>query len=315
VVPAEALDRGPGRLTPTGGTFTTEGAVLVFRPRHPFAPGTTYALVGRADGRPAGLLTYPAAGQRPRAVVTAIHPGARAVPVNLLRVYVHFSAPMSEGLALRGVRLEDAATGEELPGALLPMEPELWDPARTRLTVLLDPGRIKRGLAPHEEACYPLVAGRTVRLVVDPALRDATGAPLAGAAQREYAVGPAVRRLVDPAQWAVARVTPATRDPLRVRFDRPLDHALALRCLHVADAHGGRVAGETTLADDGLDWVFVPRTPWPAAALALAVAPELEDLAGNSVVRVFDRDLTDPAHEPPAVPALRRPLTSGPASP
>ena len=63
---------------------------------------------------------------------------------------------MSEGHARESVRLIDTDTGQLLPDALLPMDPELWDRSRTRLTLLLDPGRIERGLVPHTETGYPL---------------------------------------------------------------------------------------------------------------------------------------------------------------
>ena len=82
--------------------------------------------------------------------VMAIYPTAAEVPRNLLRLYVWFSAPMSEGYAARHVRLAGDA-GERLAGALLPGG-ELWSGDGRRLTLLLDPARIKRGLAAHREA-------------------------------------------------------------------------------------------------------------------------------------------------------------------
>ena len=40
-------------------------------------------------------------------------------------------------------------SGDTIAGALLSSEHELWDASRRRLTILLDPARIKRGLAGH----------------------------------------------------------------------------------------------------------------------------------------------------------------------
>ncbi len=39
-------------------------------------------------------------------------------------------------------------------------------------------------------------------------------------------------------------------------------------------------------------WTFTPASLWLDAPHRLVVDPVLEDLAGNSVRRVFDRDLT-----------------------
>jgi hypothetical protein len=303
VVPADVLAAPAGAAVPMGGWFVVEGSSLRFRPRHPFAPGTTYAVVWRAGtgavGTPLGTLTRPAVARPSTTAVLAVHPAVDEVPVNLLRLYVHFSGPMSEGFADRCVRLADAATGAELAGALLSMDPELWDPGRTRLTVLLDPGRIKRGLVPNAEAGYPLVEGRAVRVVVDAAMPDASGAPLVAGAAVEYAVGPVVRHRVRPAAWQVLPPGTGTADPVRVRFDRPLDHALATRCLTVVDAAGGSVEGQVEVGEGERLWSCRPVTPWRDEPYRIAVADELEDLAGNSVRRPFDRDLSEPDDDPP----------------
>ena len=39
-------------------------------------------------------------------------------------------------------------------------------------------------------------------------------------------------------------------------------------------------------------WRFAPDGAWDVGRYSLIVDPLLEDLAGNSLIRVFDRDLT-----------------------
>ena len=80
---------------------------------------------------------------------------------------------------------------------------------------------------------YPLHRGEPFRLVVDAGFRDALGHPLRGAAGRRYAVGADERRLVDPGAWVIFRPAGGAHEPLEVTFDRPLDHGLLGRCLHV----------------------------------------------------------------------------------
>ena len=157
------------------GRLVRDGDDVCFVPRFPFVDGTTYTVV--VDGAVAAVLVRPRPDGPATTEVVGIHPTAGEVPRNLLRLYVPFSAPMSEGQAARHVRLVDDA-GDELTGALLPTEHELWDGGRRRLTVLLDPARIKRGLVAHREAGYPLQAGAPFRLVVDDGFRDASGTPL-----------------------------------------------------------------------------------------------------------------------------------------
>jgi hypothetical protein len=62
---------------------------------------------------------------------------------------------------------------------------------------------------------------------------------------------------------------------------------------------GGRpVEGHAAIADGDGAWGFSPLQPWRPERYALAVDPRLEDLAGNSLTRVFDRDLTRPEDAP-----------------
>jgi hypothetical protein len=219
------------------------------------------------------------------------------VPGNLLRLYVWFSAPMSEGYAARHVRLA-RDSGDAIAGALLPGEHELWDASRRRLTLLLDPARIKRGLASHRDAGYPLRSGEPFRLVVDPGFPDARGHPLRAGAEQRYQVGGEERRHVDPGNWMLTVPPARTSEPVQVSFGRPLDHGLLARCLHLTGPGGQPVGGAARIGPQERSWQLVPRQVWAPGPHQLIVDPILEDLAGNSVSRVFDRDLTSPEDQP-----------------
>jgi hypothetical protein len=78
---------------------------------------------------------------------------------------------------------------------------------------------------------------------------------------------------------------------LTVTFDRPLDHALLSHSLQIRDAAGAPVAGNGWIGADEQSWRFEPLSPWEAGHYTVVIDPRLEDLAGNSLARVFDRDL------------------------
>jgi hypothetical protein len=300
---AAAAGVAAAQLPPVAGQLVPDGADTCFVPRFGFADGTAYAVT--VDGRPAGVLARPRRDRPATGRVLGIYPSAEQVPRNLLRCYVWFSVPMSEGGAARHVWLADDA-GAPRPGALLATEHELWDAGRRRLTVLLDPARIKRGLAGHRAAGYPLRAGQPARLVIGTGLRDAAGAPLAAGAERRYAVGPDERRHVEPARWELAVPPAGGTGPLVVTFDRPLDHGLLARCLHVTGPGGARVDGAAQAGPQERSWRLTPGAPWAAGRHRLVIDPVLEDLAGNSVSRVLDRDLSRPQDDPrPSGPVLR----------
>jgi hypothetical protein len=295
VYPASAIDDGRAPLVPsilqaTTGSYRVESDAVVFSPRFPFVPGADYAVVVSSDSEEPAVLSirYPTTDRTPETSVVRISPAADVVPRNLLRLYVEFSGSMSEGFGTKCVRLFDAATGAELPDALLPMEPELWDRQR----------RIKRGLAPHREAGYPLVEGATVEIRVASSFLDAAGRTLVDEGRQSYTVGPDLRGLVDPRRWSITVPAAGSGQALCVDFDRPLDVGLLAHCLTVVDPAGRPVIGTATPAPDGLSWAFVAQQPWVAGAYSIAVDPILEDVAGNSVQRVFDRDLSNPLDDP-----------------
>jgi hypothetical protein len=305
-----------GSLPAVAGRFVADGDALRFVPRFPFLSGTGYrVLVHRSLGAAPGggdaaasfeledfedlpFEAAPAAATAPTTSVIAVHPTAPEIPRNQLKLYVTFSAPMSEGEVAHRVTIRRAGAGEAIEAAFLPMEPELWDRSRRRVTVLFDPARLKRGLAPHAAIGYPLVEGETVEVVVDAGFRDGDGRPLVAGATRRYRVGPDVRRRVDPAEWDVVAPAAGGRAPLVVTFDRPLDRALLQHCLTVVDADGRPVAGAAGIAPGETAWSFVPDRPWSAGPHRLLVDGILEDLAGNSVLRVFDRELARAEHDP-----------------
>ena len=317
VVPSEVVDAGErmGTLQSMPGRYAVTGEEVSFTPRFPFLAGTSYAMV-LADPaiteRPAVLsIARAAPAGAPSTAVTKVYPSVAVLPRNALRLYIHFSARMSEGLAARHVRLERAGTGDELFGAFSPMDFELWDPARRRLTVLLDPARIKQGLAPHQETGYPLEEGNSVVLVIERGFCDAAGRPLRVEHRQSYDVGPDVRSRVDAGNWTFETPRAGGRGPLVARFDRPLDRALLEDCLTVIGSTGP-VPGTTDAAAGERSWSFVPDKPWAAGPTSLVIEPVLEDVAGNSMIRVFDRELKRPDHQPLAARRISVPLMIAP---
>ncbi|TIH36619.1 hypothetical protein [Subtercola vilae] len=303
VVPADAV-LGTADLVAMAGSWQREIGGLRFTPRFAAAPGSVFVVARRdpASGVWAECARVAVPGGPPPRLTTvvSIDPGGGEVPANLLRFAVTFSHEMPEGSSAGQLRLLDA-NGTEIAGALYDLPPELWDRSRRRLTALLEPGRIKRGLQPNAVVGAPLVEGATVTFSVGSGLLDARGALLSTGASRSFRVAAPVRSRVDPARWELrwaacgaSRGCVLGGDALVVRFERPLDRALALSCIRLRDGRGHPVPGMVSVSSDGSEWAFAPAAITASASRAdwrLHIATRLEDLAGNSVRRVFDRDL------------------------
>ena len=170
-VQPENKDAGAG-WPAMAGEYRVTATSLTFIPQFSLTPGLRY----QAAFAPAELPGAIAAGSagiaaefraRPRAArstthVSNVYPSGDVLPENLLKFYLHFSAPMSRGHIYHHIHLREES-GREIELPFLEIDEELWDPSMQRLTLFIDPGRIKRGVQPLEEVGPALESGRRYR--------------------------------------------------------------------------------------------------------------------------------------------------------
>jgi hypothetical protein len=273
-------------------------------PRFVLDPGRDYTAVWRPRRGDAVrvVVHVPERHQAATTVVADVFPTAPRVPENLLRMYVQFSAPMSRGRATDFVDLLDSS-GAVVADAFVLAAQELWSPDDSRLTLFFDPGRLKQGVGPNLAMGPPLREGQQVTLRIRAGWPDARGVPLADSYTRRWEVGIADRARPTSATWDI--VGPATAEAeLRINFPEPLDRALLQRMLVVLGPDGEAVAGKVTVPAGETAWTFMPTAGWGAGDHEVVVDPSLEDLAGNSLERLFDEPLRTEAGRP-SQPPLR----------
>jgi hypothetical protein len=281
-----AVYAGEGDAPAMLGAYKVENGSLVFRPRFPLTAGIRARAVFHSPQGPAveAVFEIAKADLTASTQVRHVYPSTDLLPDNQLKFYVFFTAPMRRGEAWQHIHLLDQ-DGKAVDLPFLELDQELWDRDYQRLTVLFDPGRIKRGLLPLEEVGPAIEEGKLYTLVVDRDWRDARGAPLEAGYRKPFRVGPADRTPPDPAQWRLIAPKAGTSDALVVNFPKPMDYALLLRLLGVSD-----VDGTATVDREETEWRFVPIRPWKAGEYQMVVDTTLEDLAGNRIGRPFDVD-------------------------
>ncbi len=316
---------------PLLGSYQVDDHVIRFVPRFPLEPGLRYRAevnlihldeIAKRQVDPAQPVADQAYGRflptearpHPPATVTHIYPSRAMLPENLLRLYIHFSAPMSRGEAYRRIRLLDA-TGKPVDDPFLELDEELWSRDGKRFTLLFDPGRVKRGLKPREEVGPILEAGKSYQLVIDGGWPDAEGNPLAGPVRKAFRTAPADETSPDPRNWDIRPPAAESRDPLEVRFPEPLDRAMLDRLVIVQEAAGNAVAGQISVTAEETRWRFTPPHPWRAGDYRLVIGTELEDSSGNSVARPFEVDAVTPISRRVTTETVVRPFRIGPKSP
>lgn len=286
-------------LPPTAGTYSIETNTLCFTSQFPIEPEAKYWALFHPEKLPYGdyskessiVSTFQASLQDSSSttVVTQVYPSAAVVPQNLLKFYVHFSAPMSRGNIYKHIHLLDS-TGKEVDLPFLELDEELWNPEMTRLTLIIDPGRIKRGVRPLEDIGPALQSGKGYRLVISSDWKDGAGKPLKESFEKGFTVSPPDRETPNPERWQIEPPKPETSAPLLIIFPEPMDSAVTQRAIQVVDQSGNLIAGKVALTNEEHHWTFIPANPWQHGTYRLEVKTTIEDLAGNNIGKPFDVD-------------------------
>jgi len=290
------------------GSYAVENGVLVFRSQFPLSRGVRVrAVFHQPQGR--SIEASFEVGGAPAISSTRVehvYPSADVLPANELKFYVVFSAPMARGEAWHHIHLLES-NGSEVHSPFLEINQELWNRDNTRLTVLFDPGRIKRGVLPNLQLGMALQEGKRYTLAIDREWADARGARLVQAYRKIFRAGPADRTPIDPDKWRLIAPKAGTTDALILDFQKPLDFALLQRMLTIGSSSKS-MPGTISVGRDEMEWRFAPVAPWKSGSYQLVVNTELEDLAGNKVGEAFDVDTFQPVTKHIATATISRPF-------
>ncbi|MEK6237629.1 MAG: hypothetical protein N2C14_23220 [Planctomycetales bacterium] len=297
---------------PIFGTYRTVKDRLIFAPTHGLVRGNRYRAVLSRDDLPTRTRDYlvplkPVA-ERPR--VVRVYPTADALPANQLKFYVYFSKPMRQTQAIFDhiELLNDQ--GDRLPDVW--RRTELWSDDAKRLTLWIHPGRVKRGVNLREEEGPVLHPMRRYSLRITTRLKDEDGATPAEPFLKFFRTVLPDRRRPAPRNWTIHTPRVGDRSILSLAFGEPLDHAMLSRFLEVYDDRGRRVSGRIKVEERETAWRFVPDSPWRSVGYRIQVDGLLEDLAGNTPLRLFDSDLSRPVRTPPRLSLGFQPRKDGP---
>lgn len=274
---------------PMLGEYTITKEAITFQPLIAFTRGSKYQI--RFANKLLSEIEIPPSNIQNAPEVISIYPSADTLPRNLLKIYIAFTKPMQEGLALENISV--IKNGKDtIPSIFLDLQPELWNKERMVLTLWLDPGRIKRDLQPNKKLGLPLEQEANYQIVIKQDWRDEEGVSLSHTYSKEFVVGSRDGLSPDPITWTIEIPQAGSRQSLNIELHEPLDYVLLKNAIRVVDNTGNVVNGVIDVKAKETIVHFTPSVAWRTGDYTIEIESRLEDLAGNNLNRLFDKDLT-----------------------
>jgi hypothetical protein len=309
-------------LPPVLGATLLKEDCLIFEPQFPLMADKSYIVEFVSPStklvtRRSVSVPHRPAGEPPR--LLAIYPKSSQLPRNVLKFYLHFSAPMQQGNVYQYLTLSKS-DGTKLESPFLEIAEELWDPTGTRLTLLFDPGRVKQGLIPRKEDGPIFESGKTYHFTIHSNWPDAMGKKLESDSVKLISIGDDDFGQPDPSNWKVHPPMPPTttqetldapiletssKASLRIDVPEPLDQALFQRCIVVLNDQKMRVEGDVEIVNEEKTWLFRPKLAWQPGNYVIVIDEVIEDLAGNSIGRPFEVDMSNGSGQTTSVPLTK----------
>ena len=275
------------------GRYSIQEEYLVFSPYFPFEKDLTYVVrtkCGATNGYSYQSFQLETTRKIDPAKVKGIYPSGDQLPENLLRFYIYFNTPMKNGEVLKHIYLTDAE-GNIDHHAFMEFKQELWSSDRKRLTILFDPGRIKRGVSANVDFGPALLAGRNYSLIISGEWRDVHGQTLQAEIRKEFKVLKAYRKRINTVDWKVTKPAAHSYGNLEVQFDRVMDHALIQSMIQLEDEENNLIDGHWEILEGEQRIQFIPEAKWQKGNYQIVFDSRLEDVAGNNLNSLLDESV------------------------
>jgi hypothetical protein len=165
---------------------------------------------------------------------------------------------------------------------------ELWSPDGKRLTLLFDPGRIKRGVSTNLEMGPALLHGKSYQLKISNEWKNVYGQPLSEKKTKSFLVKDSYRHQIEIINWHVSEPKANSYDELSIHFDRVMDHALIQSMIQLEDEENNPIDGHWEILEGEQLVQFIPEEKWQKGNYQIVCDGRLEDVAGNNLNSLLD---------------------------
>lgn len=205
-------------------------------------------------------------------------------------MYFEFDSRMQQTQSMLDfVKVTNLSENKEV-NIFLPLENELWNLDKTRLTLWLDPGRIKKDLTPNKEQGIPIEKGQEYQIEIVETLEDEQGNSLDRNYTKPFYVEGRDESKPTINDWQLTIPEVDTKSGLGIDFQESLDCILISETIQIFKGKE-EVKGSFFVSKKGNSVVFIPENTWEKGNYQIKIQSRLEDLAGNNLNRLFDEDL------------------------
>ncbi|PKP45716.1 MAG: hypothetical protein CVT95_08310 [Bacteroidetes bacterium HGW-Bacteroidetes-12] len=237
------------------------------------------------------FLTITVFAQESKPKIIEVYPTTDSIPVNILRFYIHFSAPMQEMDILKHIKLTNQ-DGKNITGVFFENQYELWNESRTEVTLIVDPGRVKLGLLANNTMGRAFDEGKKYTLIIDSLLMDFNDRKLSESFTKTFIAVKEDMQPPDPKSWKVLLPKANTKEAIVIDFKDKIDHISAYTLIKIIK-NGTEIKGDILLVNEEQKWAFNPHKNWEKGSYQIHINSSLEDIAANSVNQIFDHKTSD----------------------
>ena len=223
--------------------------------------------------------------------IDKIYPSLSKVPANILKWNVQFSKPVNPIKIYDHISFLDE-DGHQIDRSILHLAAPLLSEDGMLLTIWVEPGRQKRDLGPNRHLGSVFEPFKKYAIHIANTLKDAEGAPIQTSFSHTFTTIESDRTKPSISTWAVTPIKGGTRLPLEIVCNDNLDYGSLLDAFSVS-YNGNQVKGSLSYDSQTTKIHFTPEHKWKTGSYTIQLDPQLEDLAGNNLVHLFDRSLKE----------------------
>lgn len=220
--------------------------------------------------------------------ILVVYPTTDSIPVNILRFYIQFSGSMQEMNILEHIKLSNEDS-KDITGVFFESQYELWNEDRTKVTLIVDPGRVKLGLLANNKIGRAFDIGKKYTLTIDSLLMDFNDQKLNEKISKTFIAVEEDSVPPDSKNWKLFLPKANSSDAMFVEFEDKIDHVSAHTFIKVFK-NNREIQGEISLGNQEQNWTFKPVKNWKKGKYSIIVNTRLEDIAANSLNQIFDHN-------------------------